>query len=130
MSEATDVVLAQLKSYEKNDWATLERHFAPDAVVVGPPDWPETGERIGWAEIREQFERLKSDWSEEQIEAEELIEPRPGVVFARLRWTVTGAASGIPFAVPMWMVATIRDGKVVRAEYFQQETQARAVAGI
>ena len=130
MSEAEELARASLRAFEESDWEALKDHWAPDGVAVGPPDWPESGELVGWEAIRDQFERLKSDWAEYHIEVEHLEEPRPGTVFVRVRWTVTGATSGIPFDVPMWMAATIRDGKIVRAEFFQEEAPARAAAGI
>ena len=126
MSETEKLVRESLTAFEQSDWDAIRDQWAPDGVAVGPPDWPETGELVGWEAIRDQFERLKSDWAEDHIEVEQLEEPRPGIVFVRIRWVVTGAGSGIPLDVPMWMVATIRDGKIVRAEFFQQEQPALA----
>ena len=130
MSEATDLVHASLEAFNESDWETIRRLWHPDGVAVGPPAWPESGELVGWQAIRDQFERLKSEWSEDHVTPEELEEPRPGTVFARLRWTVKGASSGVAFDVPMWAAATIRDGKVQRAEFFQEEAPARKAAGI
>jgi ketosteroid isomerase-like protein len=130
MSEATDVVRAALEAFNESDWETVERHWHPDGIAIGPPAWPETGELAGWQAIRDQFERLKSDWSEDHVAIEDVQEPRPGVVYMRLLWSVKGATSGVAFDVPMWLVAMIRDAKVERAEFFQEEAPARAAAGI
>lgn len=128
MSDVTEFVRASVAAWDTADWETLETMWDPEGTIVAPPAWPEGGERHGWAQIRDQFERLKADWNEDHLELVELAEVRPGTVFACNRWTVTGAASGVPLEVLIWMVATIREGKFVRIEYFQEEAAARAAA--
>ena len=128
MAEPEDVVRASIRAFDDADWEALEALWDPDGVIVAPHAWPEGEERSGWPEICAQFQRIKADWAEDHMIVEELGEVRPGVLLTRLRWTVTGAASGVPLEVLLWMVATVRDGRYVRAEYFQEEEPARAVA--
>jgi len=40
----------------------------PDVVAVGPREWPETGSRNGWPEVRDQFERVKDPWETERFD--------------------------------------------------------------
>jgi hypothetical protein len=130
VAEIDDVIEASLRAFNDEDWDALERLWEPDGVMVGPPAWPESGDIIGWPAIRAQFQRLKADWREDHISIEEIEKPAPGTVLVRMRWTVTGAASELPFDVPMWMVAQIRAGKYFRADYFQEESPAREAAGV
>lgn len=122
------MIAASVRAFNESDWDALERLWEPDGTMVGPPAWPEPGDIVGWPAIRDQFHRLKADWSEDWITVEEVEQATPGTFLVRMRWTVTGAASRLPFDVPMWMVARIRDGRYFRADYFQEEAPARLLA--
>ena len=122
------MIEASIQAFNDENWDALERLWEPDGMMVGPPAWPESGDIVGWPAIRAQFQRLKADWREDHIRIEEMEEAAPGTFLVRMRWTVTGAASELPFDVPMWMVARIRDGRYFRADYFQEEQPARAAA--
>ena len=126
MSEAVEVVCESVRIWGDADCEALEALWYPEAEIVAPAAWPEGGTRVGWPAIRAQFERLKADWKEDRIAVEEAEEVRPGLVFFRVRWTVTGAASGVPLDVSIWGIATVRDGRLARTEYFQDEAAARA----
>lgn len=128
MSGTEDALRDSIRAFNEADWDGLAALWDPEGTVVAPTAWPEGGTVEGWPAIRAQFERLKADWEEDHIVVEGVEEARPEVVLAQLRWTVTGAASGVSLEVPMWMVATIRDGRCVHAEFFQEEQPARAAA--
>jgi ketosteroid isomerase-like protein len=129
VSQAEELVADSIRAFNDADWETLERLWSPDGVVVAPAAWPEGGTFEGWPAIRAQFERVKADLSEDTITPLTIEEARPGTVVTAFRWAGAGAASGLAFDVPMWMVTTFRDELAVRSEYFQDEDAARAAAG-
>lgn len=112
-------------AWNADDWDTIEALAWPDAVIVGPPEWPEPGERVGWPAIRAQYERLKDPYSEERVEAEEIrVDGRHAL--SKVIWSVKGEGSGLETSVPMWLVTTYRGLRYERIEYYMQEDRARA----
>jgi ketosteroid isomerase-like protein len=123
------VVRASFEAFNRGDWEALGALWDPGGTVVAPAEWPEGGNREGWAEVRAQFERLKADWGEDHITGERVEPVADDIWLARFRWSGKGAGSGLEFDVQMWMLATIPGGeRYTRAEYFMEEEAALAAA--
>jgi ketosteroid isomerase-like protein len=117
-----------IEAWNANDWETLESLWSPDGSIVAPEGWPEPGTRVGWAAIREQFERIKESWIEERAEVL-AIRPVGDRLFADIRWIVRGEASGAPLEVNMWMLCDFEDGRFSAIEYFLDRDAARTAVG-
>jgi ketosteroid isomerase-like protein len=120
------VVRRALDAWNRNDWSQLESVNDPDAVIVAPEGWPEGGEFEGWDAIRRQFERLKEAWSEEQIDAESVEAIGDETVLVRGHWRAHGGVSGLDADFEMWVVYTVRGGRIVRTDFCLSEDAAEA----
>jgi ketosteroid isomerase-like protein len=116
-----------IEAWNENDWETLEALWGPDGHIIAPEGWPEPGKREGWAEIREQFERIKDSWVEERAEVL-AVRPVGDRLFADIRWIVRGEASGAPLEVDMWMLCDFEGGRFSAIEYFLDRDAARGAA--
>jgi ketosteroid isomerase-like protein len=122
------VLRRSIDAWNANDWEVLESLWNPDGTIVAPEGWPEPGPREGWDAIREQFERIKDSWTEERAEVLS-IRPIGDRLFAEIRWTVRGEASGAPLEVGMWMLCDLEGGRFSAIEYFLDRDAAHAAAG-
>jgi ketosteroid isomerase-like protein len=131
MGERENEALARraAEAWNANDWETLERLNAPDLVVNAPAGWPEAGTLVGWPAARRQFERLKDSWSDEHAEITQ-IESAGDQVLVATRWLGKGQSSGLDLDLGIWVVYTIRDGVMVRHQYFLDEAEARRASRI
>jgi ketosteroid isomerase-like protein len=105
-----------LAAWNANDWDAIERYYAPDAVVVAPPGWPEQETDSGWAAIRAQFERIKDTMDTERIDVIE-VETDGDSLVGRCRWTGT-SNNGLPFEIGVMHNVEFRDGVIARMEFF------------
>jgi ketosteroid isomerase-like protein len=128
MAETTDeaVVRRSIEAWNRDDWDALEAVWHVDGDIVAPPGWPESGVFRGWSAIRSQFERLKAAWSDEHIELVAL-ETIGDHVLADVRWHGRGE-SGLDFDLEVWMLNSVRGGRLVRVTYHFDEGAARASA--
>jgi ketosteroid isomerase-like protein len=127
-ADAESVVRRSIEAWNRGDWAALEALWDPDGEILAPPGWPESGAFRGWPAIRRQFERLKESWGDEHIELASMTTVR-GTALAHVRWRGHGGASGLELDLEVWMLNTVRDGKLVRVEYHLSEDAARASVG-
>jgi ketosteroid isomerase-like protein len=128
--ENVDVVRRSFAAWNRTDWEALQAIYAPDVIVVAPPEWPESEGAHGWEEWRVQIERLKDSWEIEQIEVDEIRALPNGRVFARFSWVASGRASGAPTGVPMAHVCTVTGGQIKRIEFFLNLNAALEAAGL
>jgi len=118
------VVRRSIDAWNRDDWAALEALWDPDGEIVAPPGWPESGVFEGWPAIRRQFERLKGAWGDERIEVVSMATVGRQLL-AHVRWYGHGGASGLELDLEVWMLNSVRDGKLVRVEYHLSEEAAR-----
>jgi ketosteroid isomerase-like protein len=100
-------------------------------VIVTPPEgWPEGGEVRGLDAWRRQLQRLRDSWESPQIEIDQIRPVGDDQVLTLFRYITTGKDSGIPFDTPMGSLHTIRNGKIVRADFFRSPAKALEAAGL
>jgi ketosteroid isomerase-like protein len=127
--ENIEIVREIGEAWNRNDWAAMEASFHSDVIGIAPRGWPEAADSNGWEETRRQFERLKDSWGMERAEFDE-VRDLGQLVLARFRWIVSGKASGIPTELPVTLLASFRDGKVARAQFFLDYADALEAAGL
>jgi len=81
----------------------------------------------GRATIRETSRDWASLWEALQLEVDSLDEYGDKVA-ATGAWRMTGAASGIGGEMPIFIVFTVRDGKIAAVEWFEDHHTAIAAA--
>jgi ketosteroid isomerase-like protein len=106
------------------DWGTLH-----EQVEVHDHDTPDQrGEYRGHAGVARWLEDWGTAWAEYSIEPEELIDVDERVV-AVLNMNATGLGSGVTLERQDGMVCELRDGKIVRIDYYNSREQALQAAG-
>jgi ketosteroid isomerase-like protein len=124
VSEVERVARETLEAWNDDEWDRFEELWSPDAEIVTPPEWPESGTFRGIEDVRTEFERLKDTWDTDKVELLSL-ETQGEWALAHIRWSGTGRQSGFPFDLGLWWVGLVRDGRNQRIEYYMDEESAR-----
>ena len=126
--ENIEVVRRSFDAWNRNDWEALERCYDPGVVAMPPEGWPEGGLLEGWDAVRGQMVRNKDSWAEEHVSVDELREVDSGLILARIRWTTRGSESHLGFENELTALFGLREGRIVRLEYFFDHAKALAAA--
>jgi ketosteroid isomerase-like protein len=126
--ENVELVLRVFDAFNKGeDSPTLDA----DIVVTPPAGWPDAGQEIRGLEAwRRQVGRLRDSWENPHLEIDEIRSAGEDRVVVLFHYVTTGKDSGIPFETAMGAVHTIRNGKIVRLDYFLSPAEALAAAGL
>jgi ketosteroid isomerase-like protein len=104
---------------------------ADDIEWVSPEDTVESGPRRGHEGVRNAYASTDAAFVDPVHERlGELEDGSGGHVLARVAFHATGRGSGMRLDKPEWHVWTVRDGRVVRFAWFNQEAPAREAAGL
>jgi ketosteroid isomerase-like protein len=96
---------------------------------VNPTYAVEPGTRNGPAGFRDALDRMRASFGGIRLEVDEVVEAREGVVVVTGRWSGEGAGSGVRLETPFSSALTLRNGKVVRYEWFREKAEALEAAG-
>jgi ketosteroid isomerase-like protein len=123
-----DVIRELTRLWNAGDTAGAIELYAEDAVTQTGPSWPEQATSRGRDEIRAGMEEWQATWETTRVEVESLDEVGPDQVVAVGAWHIRGRASGIEGKMPLFILFTIRDGRVARLEWFEDRDTAVAAA--
>ncbi len=128
---ATNVEIVErlFEAWNREDWASIEALYLPDAEAQAPSGWPEASDAEGWPAIKAQFDRLKDAWSEDRIDPVAIEAIDDEVVLAHIHWQTRGKESGIDIDFETWILATLRSGKIARAEFYLDRDEAMRASG-
>ncbi len=119
-------------------WIAGERDAAwalwsEDCVGYPPRDWPEPGPFQGREQLRNVFNSWNiafgEDWTT-HMTVDEVTDLGDGRVLLELGFAASGVESGLPVDQELASIFTVRDGKLVRADYFMEHEEARRAAGL
>ena len=127
--ENLEIVRRRFAAWQHNDLSAFNESNHPDVELVTDPAWPEPGTYRGDAEVRRFYERYRDTWQDSDSVDYELVDAGDRVV-ATFRNRVTGRLSGMDVDNQATTVFTLRDGKVVRIEYFFDHDEALRAAGL
>jgi ketosteroid isomerase-like protein len=127
--ENVEIVMAWQAAWNRTDWDAIEQCFAADCEVYAPEGFLESGPFKGWLSVRREFERLKESWESERVEVDELRDLGERVL-ARWRWVTVGKRSGVASEVEVTTVSSLREGKIIRVDYFLDRTEALEAVGL
>jgi ketosteroid isomerase-like protein len=116
--ENVEIVLRQFELWSAGDLDGWAECYDPAVVVTAPEGWPEGSASRGLDAWRLQAERLRDTWDEARVEVDEIRTVDDGRVVTRIRYITVGKEPGISFDTSMGTVFFLRDGKIIRAEYF------------
>ena len=128
MSNA-DVIAELTRLWNEGDDEAVLALYAEDAVQQNGEEWLEQSTFRGHEEIRAAMEEWQAMWETTRVVVDELLEIEPDKVVAVGAWHMRGRASGIPGEMPIFVLFTVRDGKVTRLEWHSDRDSAVAAAG-
>ena len=99
-----------------------------DFEIVPVRDWLEgavRGREAGWdynMRVRDSFE-----WGQGETER---VDAGPDKVLGHPRYDLRGAGSGAEVEWEQWFVATVREGRILRMQWFTDRAEALEAAGL
>ena len=127
--ENVEILRKSMEAFNRGDKAFFLSTVDRDAVMVPSEEWPENAPIRGAEAIWETYADVTQAWEEASFEVGEIIEARDKIV-ANVRRPARGRASGADLAFNYWLVATYRDGKGIRSEWFADRAEALEAAGL
>jgi ketosteroid isomerase-like protein len=115
--------------FSEGDWEALSELYAPDALVLAPPGWPESGPFRGRDAALQQFIRLREDWEECAMTIENVAGAGDWTL-AELHWVGRGAASGVPLDMSLVGAYRVEGGMIAEAHFHWTWEDALADLGI
>lgn len=128
--ENVEIVREGFGAVARGDLDSFLAFLHEDVVWVNPAYAVEPGTRRGIGEFREALQRLRAAFGDIRVEVDEVIEAGDDHVVVVGRWTGEGSGSGVPMETAFSSVLTLRDGKVVRYEWFRERAEALEAAGL
>jgi ketosteroid isomerase-like protein len=101
----------------------------PEIEWIEDPQRPDTSIYRGHAGVRESFQRWREGFDEYSFEAEQFFDCGDHVL-VHGREQGRGAVSGAAVTSAIYVVLTMRDGKLLRYREFYDEQAARKAAGL
>jgi ketosteroid isomerase-like protein len=118
-----------IAAYNERDFDRAVKHFDPEIEWVMPARQRSDSGRGPGAAIRF-FEEIDEAMDELRLEPQEFVDAGDRVA-TRLRHHGRGKGSGVEIDEELYhQVATFRDGRIVRMEYFAEWDEALAAAGL
>lgn len=127
--ENVEVVRRLFETWNGGDMDAFRALFHPDAVMRMAEDWPEPGPYVGRDAIMREFEQLRQTW--DGRDTNEVIGDFIEVgdrVLVRHIWG--GAGHGPEARIDLTAVWTVRDGRVLAADFFRDYTKALEALGL
>jgi ketosteroid isomerase-like protein len=128
--ENVEVVRRANGARNPSDRAAWVECFDPDAVLVPLSEWPENAPVRGPEAIWDAYADFAEAWEVGSFELGEVIEAGPDKVIANTRRQARGRASGADLLFDYWLIASCRNGKIIRAEWFADRAEALEAAGL
>lgn len=111
---------------DKSSWVEL---CDPELEWFPPAEWPENAAASGAEGAWDLLTALDDPWQEGPYELGEVTTRGDDRLAARITRRVRGRTSGVDVDFAYWNVATFRDGKLARSEWFLDRDQAFARLG-
>jgi ketosteroid isomerase-like protein len=123
----SDVIHELVRRWNTGDLEGALQLYADDAEIRTGDHWPEVTTYRGRDAIRATTEEWTSMWARIQIELESLEEYGDKVLGTGC-WVLRGAASGAEGEMEIFIVFTVRGGKIAVLEWFGDRDSALADA--
>jgi ketosteroid isomerase-like protein len=127
--ENVEIVQSGFDSLARGDFESFFAVLDDGVEWINPPYAVEPGTRRGAIEFREALVRMRASFGQIRLEVDEVVEADETAVVVTGRWTGEGTGSGVRLETPFSSLLTLRDGKVVRYEWFREKSEALQAAG-
>ena len=104
-------------------------YWHPDGVYVNSADDPDPGVHRGIDAVRAQFQRWVDAYPDLRVEPLE-FQTNGERLFAWVRFSGHGAASGVPIEMELAQVWTVEGGKIRRCDEYGDRAQGLEAAGL
>jgi ketosteroid isomerase-like protein len=105
--------------------------WSEDGIGIPPSNWPEPGPWRGTEDMQHAFEgwsaAFGADWTE-HLSVRRETDLGGGRVLSEYEFNASGTESGIPVDEQLAAIYTVRDGKMVRGDFFMSHAEARRAA--
>jgi ketosteroid isomerase-like protein len=130
--ENVELVRRGLDAINRRDRAAWLALCDPEVENLPPRDWPESHPIQGADAVFEFLAVEAQDaWEGDRpYEYVQLIDAGNDMIVADMRREVRGKGSGATVAFSYWQVVTLRDGKLLRSEWFADRAEALKVVGL
>ncbi len=128
-AENVELVRRAANALTRRDRTTWLAVNDAEFEVIPAPDWPEAGARgaeAAWDYYLGAFDAFEAF----SVDDAEVLDAGGDRVLLRYRIALSGASSGAGVEFDYWGVFTIRQRKVLRAEWFVDRAVALEAAGI
>ena len=126
--ENVEIVRSGFSALARGDFKAFFAVLDPGVEWVNPPYAVEPGTRHGTAGFREALARMQASFGGIRLKVDEVVEASETAVVVTGSWTGEGTGSGVRLETPFASLLTLRDGKVVRYEWFREKAEALAAA--
>ena len=124
-----EIVRRIYEAWSRSEFPGPAELIDPEVEYVNPAGAIEHGTRRGLAEFGAALAKTLEAWEYWRAEPEELREIEDNVI-AVLRYRTRGKGSGVEIEGRESALWTLRDGKVIRYEWFHGTDDASAAAGL
>jgi ketosteroid isomerase-like protein len=128
--ENVEIVRGIYDAWARNDFSGSGQPLDAQIEYVNPPGAVEPGTRSGLAAFRRAVEQVFVEGLESWRIEPERFTPCGDRVAVVLRYQARGRGSRVDVEGRMSALWTVRDGKVVRFEWFQGPAEALAAVGL
>jgi ketosteroid isomerase-like protein len=126
--ENVEVVRTYLKVWNVGDMEGVRELYDPDAVMEAAPDWPESGPFVGRDAVMQQLNQARAAFDSDSAELLSDLIAAGDRVIMRMVWH--GFGRGPQSDMEWTLVFTIRDGRILKAQYFWDHAEALEAAGL
>jgi len=125
-----EVARAAVAAWNAGDMERLRELYDPDATMhyKGSSDWLESGPYLGRDAIMRQFRWLRDTWDRDALRIVGDVLAAGDRVVVQATWEVAGLGPGGD--LEMAWVYTVRDGLIVRADFFRHHAEALEAVGL
>lgn len=129
MSEQNETVVRDaFGAWNAGDMDRLRDMYDPDATLLLPPDWPETGPFVGRDAVMQEYRQLRETFDRDAVRFLSDFESGGDRVIVRMDWS--GIGRGPEAVQEVTMVLTVRGGLICGVELFWDHDEARAAANL
>jgi ketosteroid isomerase-like protein len=132
VSEANlEIVRRSWEAWLRGDLGALASLWDPEVVwdLQHFQDWPESSYQ-GVEGVRRFLTEWLEMWAEYEIEVEQIVPAPDGRVVSLYTTRAKGRQSGLPMVLPMALITTVRNGKVIRFDAYDDRAEALTVVGL
>jgi uncharacterized protein len=125
-----ELVQQAYEAWNRADWNGVFALFDPEIEVRPPELWPENAALRGRGNVRQAFEAVVETGEGLPSMAVANLEEIGDRVLACVRGGGKGRSSGIPIEASFSQVFQLREGKIVRIDFYLDHAAAREAVGL